>query len=71
MVGNDLASSNLNLARLLTEELYINVHTNDFLGGAIRGQLSIVQQQIPEPASFALAGLGLTGVALGRRRMIV
>ena len=67
VVGPTLADSNLNLARLLTEDLYINVHTNEFLGGAIRGQLSIVQQPIPEPGAVALVALGSVTVMLGRR----
>ena len=71
LVGDDLASANQNLAALLTDELYINVHTNDFLGGAIRGQLSVVQQQpnvVPEPATLALLGLGTTAALVLRRR---
>jgi len=73
IVGNTLADSNANLAALLLEELYINVHTNDFLGGAIRGQLSVVQQpgangNVPEPGTLALSGLAVTVSLLGRRR---
>lgn len=71
LVGNDLAAANQNLASLLTEELYINVHTNDFRGGAIRGQLSVVQQPrpaVPEPTSLALAGVLVGGLVLRRTR---
>ncbi|MEM8944491.1 MAG: CHRD domain-containing protein [Planctomycetota bacterium] len=71
VVGDDLAAANQNLAALLTEELYINVHTNDFLGGAIRGQLSVVQRPnpvVPEPASVTLVGLTVFGIVLRRPR---
>lgn len=73
IVGNDLAAANSNLAALLTEELYINVHTNDFLGGAIRGQLSVVQQPgpdntIPEPTGLAMVGLATVAFVAKRRR---
>jgi hypothetical protein len=40
--------------------LYMNVHTANFPGGEIRGQLLLV----PEPSSFALLGLG--GIPIAR-----
>jgi hypothetical protein len=40
---------------------YVNVHTTDFTGGAIRGQ-------IPEPGTAMLLGGGLLGFAIARRR---
>ena len=45
---------------------YVNVHTTVEIGGEIRGQLDLV----PEPASFALLGvgaIGLLGIAWRRR----
>ena len=40
---------------------YVNVHTNVFTGGAVRGQ-------IPEPDTFAMLGAGLLGLAAASRR---
>ncbi len=49
-----------NEAALFNAGLYLNVHTSDFPGGEIRGQI------VPTPGGFALAGLG--GLAVVRRR---
>ena len=43
---------------------YVNVHTTDFQGGAIRGQ-------VPEPETALLLAVGLASLALGRRAMKV
>ena len=55
------------VAGLLGGQAYANIHDAVFPGGEIRGQLTAV----PEPASWALmiAGFGLTGAALRRRRV--
>jgi hypothetical protein len=49
---------------LLAELWYINIHTAELPGGEIRGQVL----QAPAPATLALLGLGLLGVAYRRRQ---
>ena len=50
---------------LISGNWYVNVHSVDFPGGEVRGQLAVV----PEPATFLLMGSGLMvlGVAMRRR----
>lgn len=49
---------------LLSNRNYVNVHTNQYPGGEIRGQLIVV----PEPATMAVVTMGLGLLAARRRR---
>jgi hypothetical protein len=59
--GTTLAAQ---LANLLNNGLYFNVHTTDHPGGEVRGQII----RIPEPAGCVLGLLGLGALQLARRQ---
>ncbi|HZW09378.1 MAG TPA: CHRD domain-containing protein [Phycisphaerales bacterium] len=50
-----------NEAALFAGELYVNVHTHEFMGGELRGQL------VPAPAALSTLALGLLAGARRRR----
>ncbi len=55
------------IAQLLADSWYLNIHTPQFPGGEIRGQV-ITGSTVPEPVTLGLIGLALLGVAATRRR---
>ena len=74
LYGADKAASGMtpNLAASINAQpwlYYVNLHTSDFPGGEIRGQLA----PIPEASTYAmmLGGLGLVGFMAARRRRSV
>jgi len=53
------------LAGLQNNQAYLNIHTAANPGGEIRGFLQL--QQVPEPSSYLLLGIGLLSLSLVRR----
>lgn len=62
--GNIATAEAILLQSMLDGKTYFNIHTSAFPGGEIRGFL----QQVPEPQSLALAGLGLCALIWAQRR---
>ncbi len=52
------------ISDLQNQLMYVNVHSQAFTGGEIRGQIV----PVPEPGTLALAGLGTLGLLAALRR---
>jgi len=66
--GGTVASAESTLlAGLAAGQTYLNIHTTNFGGGEIRGQLAVV----PEPATWILTGAALAGLVAARRKKIL
>ena len=66
--GGTVASAESTLlAGLAAGQTYLNIHTTNFGGGEIRGQLAVV----PEPATWILTGAVLAGLMAARRKKIL
>jgi hypothetical protein len=61
--GNGTLSS-ANITAMINTNTYINIRSNVYPSGEIRGQIVLV----PEPTSVALVCLGLSGLLIFRRR---
>lgn len=69
--GSGIAVDAATKAELLANNTYINIHTNRYPGGEIRGQLMRSASAVPEPAAglaLGLAAAGFVAVRVRRRR---
>ena len=65
-VGSGIILDATQETNLLAGNWYVNVHTSNFGGGEIRGQVNVTL--IPEPTTLGLASLAFCGLASCYRR---
>jgi hypothetical protein len=67
--GTPQSATTALLNAIAANEAYVNIHTTAFPNGEIRGWL--VAAPVPEPAEWAMLGLGVGGLLwMGRRRRL-
>lgn len=67
VTGTVSFANNLDLIDdLQAGEFYLNIHSQDFTGGELRG--SITAAAVPEPSSMAVFAVAIAGLATRRRR---
>jgi hypothetical protein len=67
-VGSGIVISDANETNLLAGDWYVNVHTAQFVGGEIRGQ--VILSQIPEPGTGGLAATAALPLWMVYRRRV-
>jgi hypothetical protein len=65
-IGSNIALNPSQEANLLGGNWYVNIHTQNFGGGEIRGQVNVAQ--VPEPSSSLLSITAASILLLRRRR---
>jgi hypothetical protein len=66
--GAASSASSALMAGIAANEAYVNIHTTTHPDGEIRGWL--VAAPIPEPATWAMLGIGLVGLGFMSRRKV-